>query len=92
MTKAKGYKRRTYFIDKKFQTKFILKFCALVAVGGFLTIGILYCLAVQSTTVSFVDSRVVVQTTADFILPILLQTVLIVMIVVSFATIFITLF
>lgn len=86
------YKRRVYFIDKKFQANFILKFCALVAVGGLLSIGILYLLAMQSTTVSIVNSRVVVKTTADFILPILVQTVIIVMVIVSIATIFVTLF
>jgi len=69
-----------------------LKFCALVAIGGLLTIGILYFLAMRSTTVSIVNSRVVVKTTADFILPILVQTVVVVMIIVSIATIFVTLF
>jgi len=85
-------KRRIYFIEKKFQANFILKFCVLVAIGGLLTIGILYFLAMQSTTVSIVNSRVVVKTTADFILPILVQTVVVVMIIVSIATIFVTLF
>ncbi len=86
------YKRRIYFIEKSFQAKFILKFCALVAIGGLLTIGILYLLAMQATTVSIVNSRVVVQTAADFIMPLLIQTVIIVMIIVSLATIMVTLF
>jgi len=86
------YKRRNYFIEKSFQTRFILNFCALVAAGGLLTIGMLYVLAMQSTTVSFVNSRVVVRTTADFILPILIQTVAIVTILVGLATIVVTLF
>jgi len=81
------YKRRTYFIEKKFQAGFILKFCGLVAAGGLLTIGILYLLAMRSTTVSVVNSRVVVMTTADFILPILIQTVVVVMILIGLATI-----
>lgn len=85
-------KRQFYFIDKVFQTRFILKFCILVAIGGVLTIGILYLLAMKSTTVSLANSRVVVKTTADFILPILVQTVLIVTIIVSIATIGVTLF
>lgn len=85
-------KRRNYFIDKKFQTRFILKFCFLVAVGGLLTIGIVYLLAMRSTTVSFVNSRAVVRTTADFILPLLIQTVLIVVVIMSLATIIVTLF
>lgn len=85
-------RRRIYFIEKKFQAKFILKFCALVVFGGLLTIGLLYLLAMQSTTVSFVNSRVVVRTTADFILPILIQTVAIVMVIVGFAAVIVTLF
>lgn len=86
------YKRRIYFIEKSFQTKFILKFCALVAFAGLLTIGLLYLLAMRSTTVAFANSRVIVRTTADFILPILIQTVAIVVVIVSFAAVVVTLF
>ncbi|MCM8787847.1 MAG: methyl-accepting chemotaxis protein [Candidatus Omnitrophica bacterium] len=85
-------RRKVYFIEKSFQMMFILKFCALVVVGGLLTIGILYFLASHSTTVSLVDSRVVVRTTADFILPILIQTIALVTILVGLATIMVTLF
>jgi len=88
----KTQRRRIYFIEKSFQAKFILKFCALVVLGGLLTIGLLYILAMQSTTVSFVNSRVMVRTTADFILPVLIQTVAIVIVIVSFATVIVTLF
>jgi len=84
--------RRTYFIDKSFQSKFILKFCALVAIGGALTIAIVYFLARQSNTVAFVNSRVVVKTTADFILPLLIQTVVIVLVLISLATLAVALF
>ena len=86
------YKRHIRMIDRDFQAKFILKFCALVALGGLFTVGILYLLALSSTTVSIVDSRVVVRTTADFLMPVLIQTILIVMILVGIATIFVTLF
>jgi methyl-accepting chemotaxis protein len=86
------YKRRNYFIDRSFQTKFILKFCLLVFIGGLLTIGGLYLLASRSTTVSVVNSRVVVRTTADFILPILIQTVTVVTLILSLAVIIVTLF
>lgn len=88
---AKSYRRRNYFIEKEFQAKFILKFCAIVALAGLFTVGILYFLAMKSTTVSIVNSRVVVKTTADFMLPILIQTVVIVTIFTSLATIVVTL-
>jgi methyl-accepting chemotaxis protein len=87
-----AYKRRTYFIEKGFQTRFILKFCLLVIIGGLLIVCSLYFFASRSTTVSIVDSRVVVRTTADFLLPILVQTVLVVTIIVGVASIFVALF
>jgi methyl-accepting chemotaxis protein len=85
-------RRRIYLIEKSFQLGFILKFCGLVAVAGLVTIAILYSFALRSNTVAFMNSRVVVKTTADFLLPILVQTVVIVMIIVSLATIAVTLF
>jgi len=85
-------RRRNYFIEKSFQAKFILKFCMLVAAGGLLTIGTLYFLSLRSTTVVIVNSEVVVKKTSDFLLPILIQTVAVVMLLVSFATIIMTLF
>jgi methyl-accepting chemotaxis protein len=85
-------KRKNYFIDKKFQTNFILKFCLLVAITGALIMVILYALTKTTNTVSFVNSRVVVQSTADFLFPLLVQTFIISTIMVSLATIFVTLF
>ncbi len=92
MKQARSYKRRNYFIEKKFQIRFILKFCGLVAAGALLTIGILYFLASKSTTVTIMDSRVMVHSTSDFLLPILIQTVFVVMLFVGLATVTITLF
>jgi len=89
---AKVNRRRNYFIERSFQTRFILKFCMLVVAGGLLTIGILYFLALRSTTVSIINLSVVVKSTADFLLPILIQTVLVVMVLLSIATIIVTLF
>lgn len=84
-------KRKNYFIERSFQSSFILKFCALVLLAGVLTTAILYLLGMRSTTVAIVNSRVVARTTADFLLPLLIQTVLIVMIFTSLAAIFVTL-
>jgi signal transduction histidine kinase len=86
------HKRRNYFIDKKFQTDFILRFCAIVILGAAATTGLLYMLTLNTSTVAIANSRVVVKTTADFILPILLQTILVVLIAVSLATIAVTVF
>lgn len=84
-------KRRIYLIDKKFQVNFIMRFCILVITGGLLTILGLYLLAGKAATVSFINTKVVVKTTADYLLPILFQTVAIVVIIVGLTTIFITL-
>jgi len=85
-------RRRNYFIEKKFQAQFILKFCCLAMAGGLLTVGLVYLLASRATTVSIVDSRVVVRSTADFILPVLAQTVAVAVVAVGLATIVLTLF
>ncbi len=88
----KRIKRHIYFIEKSFQAKFIMKFCSLVVFGGLLTIGLLYLWAAKATTVSIVNSRVVVTNTANFILPLLIQTVIIVTVIVAMAAVAVTLF
>ncbi|MGE5307927.1 MAG: hypothetical protein ACM3OC_02445 [Deltaproteobacteria bacterium] len=87
-----GNKRRIYFIEKKFQAQFILRFCLLVILAGLAAVGLLYWLSGKATTVSIVNSRVVVRSTADFLLPVLLQTVAVVFTLTALATIAVTLF
>jgi methyl-accepting chemotaxis protein len=91
-TSPSRIRRKNYFIDKKFQGTFILKFCMLVAATGLFIMVVLYSLANKAATVSFINSRVVVQTTADFLFPVLVQTFVIATVLVGIATIFITLF
>lgn len=92
MEKNNTAKRRIYFIDKKFQSNFILKFCLLALFGGVITIGLLYLLAGSATTVSIVNSRVMVRSTADFLLPVLFQTVVVAFVVTALATIVVTMY
>ena len=80
------YKRRNYFIDKKFQLMFMMRFSVLVLIGGMLTIAFIYLLGMQSKTVAIQNSRVIVKTTADFILPLLIQAVIAVTIIVGITT------
>jgi methyl-accepting chemotaxis protein len=89
--KPRKYRRRNYYIDKDFQTKFILKFCSLVAFGSALTVALIYWLARHSTTVGIAHGHVAVHTTAEYLLPLLLQTVFVVLVVVSLAAIVMTL-
>lgn len=85
------HKRRNYFIDKNFQAKFILKFCLVMVLAGLAIIGVVYFFSLQATTVSIVNARVVVRSTADFLLPILWQTAAITLVAAGLVTIGITL-
>jgi len=71
-------KRKQHFIDKSFQSKFILKFCAIVIISSLLIGGLMFLLSQDSTTVAIENTQVVVKRTADFILPIMVGTLLIV--------------
>ena len=84
--------RRNYFIDKSFQTRFILKFC-FIAILAAIAIGIsLFLLSANSTTVAIENTKVTVKTTADFILPFILQTIIVVTIFSAISVVFLTLF
>ena len=88
----RSYQRRNYYIDKKFQTRFIVQFLILVAVGSLFTVAAVYWLSQNTTTVGIVEGRVVVHTTAKYLLPLMFQTVGIQLAVVSLLTILMTLF
>lgn len=82
------YKRTHCFIDKRLQKDFVLKFIFLVFLGGLLTAVIVYFLVMQfrqSTTVAFLNSRVVARPTGAFVFPIIVQTVGIMTIAVAIA-------
>jgi methyl-accepting chemotaxis protein len=85
-------RRRNYFIDKSFQSRFIIKFCLLVMVASALTGASLYYFSQHTTTVAFEHLKVVVKSTADFIMPIMVGTLIIVTLLVAAATIIVTLF
>ena len=85
-------RRRNYFIDKSFQSKFIIKFCILLLIASILTGICTYYFNQQTATVAFENLRVVVKSTSDFILPAILWILIIVTMLVSLATIAVTLF
>ena len=85
-------RRKHYFIKRKFQLTFILKFCFLVIIGSFISIGLIYAVSRGTVTTSFENSRLVITSTADFILPAVLLSSAIVVLVVGLATMFITLY
>ena len=85
-------RRRNYYIDKKFQTYFILKFCVLVLVGSFISGFIIYAMSKSTVTTTFVNSRLAIQSTADYILPAVFLASLVVIAIIGIATIAVTLF
>ena len=88
----KKYKRRNYFIDRKFQTKFILKFCMLTALTSLLAAALIIYLSQDSTTVAIENTKVTVKTTADFILPIIANTTILVFFASAIAVMLLTIF
>lgn len=64
-----GYKRKQYFINKTFQSEFIVKFCGLVIMGSVVFGIILYLFSKHALTTSFENSRLVIKSTADYIFP-----------------------
>lgn len=88
----KNYKRRQYFIDKKFQTKFILKFSAVVIISSVLIGGLMFYLSQNSTTVAIENTKVSVKRTSDFIMPIIIETLLVVAVFSVLVVLFLTLF
>ena len=89
--KAGQIKRRQYFIQKDFQSKFILKFCMILLIGIIISIGLLFLFSKNSLTSSFDQSRLVIQNTADAILPGVFLSHLIALVIIILLTIVITL-
>jgi methyl-accepting chemotaxis protein len=88
----RSFKRRNYFIDKKFQTKFIIKFSFIVILTSLLICFLFIFLSRDSTTVTIENAKVVVKSTSDFIFPIIIQTLIIVTAFSAFSVIILTLF
>jgi len=79
--------RRRYYIKRAFQRRFILQFCIL-AIGGCVLFGaLLYAYATQTLTTAFFHSKVRVMSTAEFLLPALGVSTLLVASVVALATV-----
>ncbi|MCX5665922.1 MAG: hypothetical protein NT036_02595 [Candidatus Omnitrophica bacterium] len=85
-------RRKNYFINRKFQAGFIIKFCILVIMGTAISGGVVYWMSRSTVTSTFENSRLVIKSTADFILPSVLLSGAFVVIAVGIAAIAITLF
>ena len=73
-TQSSQFKRRQYFIDRKFQTHFILKFLLILVVGGCLSIALTVLTTQETLTSSFDGSKLAIQKTSLAILPSVILT------------------
>lgn len=88
---GKAFKRRKYFIDSRFQSRFILRFSFIVVLSTFLVGAVVFFLTQNSTTVAIENTKVLIKPTSDFIFPVLISTFLIVSFVAAWIVIFLTL-
>ena len=82
---APNNRRRQYYIKREFQRRFILQFCGVVAIGCALFGTIMYAYATRTLTTAFIDSKLRVMSTADFLMPALAFTTVVVMALVALA-------
>ncbi len=85
-------KRRNYFIDKKFQSDFIVKFCIVVIIASVIIGFLIAYFSKNFTTVAIENTRVLVKTAADFMLPVIIITIIIVNFFTAIAVIALTMF
>ncbi|MBI9086341.1 MAG: methyl-accepting chemotaxis protein [Desulfobacterales bacterium] len=86
-----GSQRRIYYIKKDFQFRFIFKFCLLVLAGGLVSTGILSFFSKGTLTSTFDNSRLVIEKTSIAILPAVVYTNLITLVLITVATVAVTL-
>ena len=86
-----GYRRKIHYIKKEFQFRFIVKFCLLVLVGGLISTAILAFFSKGTLTSTFENSRLVIEKTSIAILPAVIYTNLITLVLITGATIGVTL-
>jgi len=85
-------RRRSYFIKKRFQTNFIVKFSILVIIGTIVSGAIIYSMSASTVTTTFEDSRLKIKSTAEFVLPAVLISGAVVIIFVGISAGALTLF
>jgi len=79
-------RRKNYFIDRKFQSDFVLRFCALVVLGSLISGITLYLFSRSTVTTAFVNSRLSIVSTADYMLPALIGSSLVAILLIGIAT------
>ena len=75
-THANGIKRRQYYIKKEFQARFIFRFCLILILGAAATVALTLFNTQDTLTSSYVDSRLVIESTSLAIMPSVIFTTL----------------
>ena len=88
----KQNQRKTVYIKKEFQFRFILRFCLLIIAGVIVSTTLLFLLSQGTLTTSFQESRLVIKTTGIAILPSVIYTNLVTLVLITLCTILVTLF
>ncbi len=88
----RGYKRKNYFIKKEFQFKFIIKFCLVLLAGIVFSTVLVFLFSQGTLTSSFDNSRLIIKSTGDAIMPTLIITNLVTLGIIVLAAIGVTLF
>lgn len=83
MKPSRDNRRKKVYIEGSFQRRFVIQFCGIVLAGCVVFGALLYVYSAHTLTTAFVHSRLHVMSTADFLLPALGFTALMVTVLVA---------
>jgi methyl-accepting chemotaxis protein len=83
--------RKQLFINRGFQTRFIVKFFLILVLGGAISAGLTLFATQDTLTSSFIDSKLVIQNTSLAIMPSVIYTTLITTFLLGLVVIMVTL-
>jgi methyl-accepting chemotaxis protein len=72
MDNRPSFRRRNYFINKKFQTNFSIKFLVVIVIEALMAVGLFLYLSKGTLTTGYIGSELKITRTYDFFLPMLL--------------------
>ncbi|MEK6582208.1 MAG: methyl-accepting chemotaxis protein [Nitrospirota bacterium] len=72
MANKPPFRRRNYFINKKFQTDFSIKFLVVIVIEAIMALGLFLYLSKGTLTTGYIGSELKISRTYDFFLPMLL--------------------
>ena len=86
-----NFKRRTYYIDKKFQARFVLIFLLVLVVGGGLSIALTMLSTQETLTSTYGGGGLAIEKTASAILPSVVLTTLVTTAIIGVVVLILTL-